>query len=38
MLTAEIDALKTLKSPYILEFVHYMYTENNKYIITEYCN
>lgn len=38
MLNNEISSLKTLNSPYILQFIKYIYTPNNQYIITEYCN
>ncbi|CAK90065.1 unnamed protein product (macronuclear) [Paramecium tetraurelia] len=38
MLNNEIESLKKLKSPYILQYINYIYTPNNQYIITEYCN
>ncbi|CAD8193651.1 unnamed protein product [Paramecium pentaurelia] len=38
MLSNEIESLKKLNSPYILQYINYIYTPNNQYIITEYCN
>ncbi|CAD8104676.1 unnamed protein product [Paramecium sonneborni] len=38
MLSNEIESLKKLNSPYILQYLNYIYTPNNQYIITEYCN
>ncbi|CAD8183862.1 unnamed protein product [Paramecium pentaurelia] len=38
MLSNEIESLKKLHSPYILQYINYIYTPNNQYIITEYCN
>ncbi|CAD8169072.1 unnamed protein product [Paramecium octaurelia] len=38
MLSNEVESLKKLKSPYILQYINYIYTPNNQYIITEHCN
>ena len=38
LLDSEINALKRMKNPYVLDLKDIFITQNNTYIITEYCN
>ena len=38
LLQNEISILKKLKSPYIVSFKDFVYTRNNIYLVTEFCN
>ena len=38
LLQNEINSLKKLRSPFIVRFEDFIYTKNNIYIVTEYCN
>lgn len=38
LLSQEINALKSMSSPNILKLYNYYHTQNNTYLITEYCH